>query len=220
MDNHEIVQTRDGSATLISKVYDEAYHNVNGAIAEAVHIYGNAALNFDKANLNILEFGYGTGLNAMMTYKLLTNQQRNIYYVGVDLYPLNFDLILKLGNYKIIGLTYELAKCFCDSWNETLKIDNNFSLLKVQTDIVLFTSEQKFDLVYYDAFSPDIQPELWTKEVFEKIYSLLNHGAKLYTYSSKGSVKRNLRAAGFFVKRLDGPPGKRHIIEAEKILLE
>jgi hypothetical protein len=132
------------------------------------------------------------------------------------LHPLTCDLINRLGNFKIIGLTNKQSKCFCEAWNETLIIDDNFSLLKIQSDIFEFTTEQKFDLVFYDEFSPDKQPELWTNEIFEKIYTLLNHGAKIYTYSSKGLVKTSLRYAGFVVNRLDGRPGKRHIIEAQK----
>ncbi|HRW20677.1 MAG TPA: tRNA (5-methylaminomethyl-2-thiouridine)(34)-methyltransferase MnmD [Bacteroidales bacterium] len=218
MDSLKILKTQDGSATLFSKIFGESYHNINGAVAEAVHIYANAAYKTKATSINILEFGYGTGLNAMITYKLLKNENKYVNYTGVDIQPLSSKLLIEIGYKKLLGLSTKEYSSFTESWNETLTITDNFLLTKIRCDILNFDTSNRFDLVFYDAFSHDIQPELWTKDLFDKVFSMLNDGARLFTYSSKGLVKRNLRDAGFFVKRLAGPPGKRHIIEAQKVL--
>ena len=212
-------KTKDGSYTLYIPDMDEHYHSTNGAVQEAEHIYINAGLNYLNLNcVRIFEMGFGTGLNAILTLKKAVDFELKIEYTAIEKYPLDNEVVksLKFDSF----LAPELYKCFntlhsC-SWGSCNSINDNFSLTKIKADLKDFTPEKKFNLVYFDAFAPDKQPNLWTYDVFLKIYNSLDVGGVFVTYSAKGVVRRTLESVGFDVERIPGPPGKRQIIRAVK----
>lgn len=216
----EIRKTGDGSHTLFVPELNEHYHSAFGAMQESMHVFIREGLNFfdNKKSLSILEAGFGTGLNAWLT--TLQAGHRIIRYHGVEAYPLDKKVTGQL-NYPELMADTEKQSLFHQlheaAWNRETQITENFFLTKTHAKLQdIDLPAATYDLVYYDAFAPDVQPELWTQEIFEKIYMALKPGGILVTYSSKGLVKQNLRAAGFTVKRLPGPPGKKHMVRAEK----
>ncbi|MFC2096974.1 tRNA (5-methylaminomethyl-2-thiouridine)(34)-methyltransferase MnmD [Bacteroidota bacterium] len=210
--------TGDGSDTLYNPEIGDHYHSVFGAVEESSHIYINSAYNyFNKKSLNVLEIGFGTGLNAILTCIESKKKRIHTIYHSLELYPLG-SVITDNLNYSDIfindkNIIKHIHSC---RWEEECRIDDYFVLKKIKADILSYSINEKYDLVYYDAFGPDKQALLWTKEIFSKIFNSLNNGGILTTFSVKGIVKRALKASGFNIHRLPGPSGKRHIIRAEK----
>jgi tRNA U34 5-methylaminomethyl-2-thiouridine-forming methyltransferase MnmC len=217
----EIKKTDDGSHTLYVPELDEHYHSAYGAVQESMHVFIDAGLKYfdDKDELSILEVGFGTGLNTLLT--LIETPLQKITYHAVEAFPLDLKTIKKLNYPNLMsGQESDLIfkKIHDADWDKEVKITDKFMLTKVSSKIQdTALPKNHFHLVYYDAFAPDVQPELWTEDIFNKIYTSMKPGGILVTYSSKGLVKQNLRAAGFTVKRLPGPPGKKHMVRAEKV---
>lgn len=215
----QTVVTADGSVTLKRPDLEETYHSIHGAVQESMHVFIQAGLNYvlhNKSNLKILEMGFGTGLNAYLTAVEIQNTINNIEYIAIEKFPLANETYDKL-NYALDKKNRVLWENICFSeWNQLNEVVPNFSLNKIESDLYNFSTEKKFDLVYYDAFGPRVQPELWTQEVFEKIFSFMNDSGVLVTYCAKGEVKRNLKACGFSLESLQGPPGKREMTRAIK----
>lgn len=197
---------------------NEHYHSTHGAIQEAYHVYIQQGLKaIDSKEISILEIGFGTGLNCFITY---LETDKIIDYVGVEAYPVNVDEIAKLNYVSELKATSKKAvfeQMHVCNWEEKCVISNTFSLTKQQKFFSELQDENKYDLIYFDAFGPEKQPELWTKEVFEKMHLALKENGILVTYASKGDVKRAMKAAGFKLKRLPGPIGKWHMLRATKI---
>ncbi len=218
----KVIITADGSSTISVPELNEHYHSVNGAIAEAKHVYIITGFKeVEKDEISILEIGFGTGLNSLLTLIESEEKSKSVFYQGVEAYPvstselsvLNYIEELKADNYS------DSYKFMHDSdWESEIKITDKFTLLKQKKSFTEIEDIDKFDLIYFDAFGPDVQPELWTEDVFRKMYKSLKPNGILVTYSSKGIVKRALRSVGFSIKRLDGPKGKRHILRATKIV--
>ncbi len=216
--------TRDGSHTIAMPAKGIAYHSVHGALQESMHVYIKAGLkqllnSFTQGQISILEVGFGTGLNALLTAIELEKSETMAYYVALEPFPIRHEEATVL-NYCEQCRRTDLKSVFikmhhCD-WNKGIVLTENMLLCKCSNTLETFGSATKFDLIYYDAFAPSAQPELWTKEVFQKLYGMLNAGGLLVTYCSKGDVRRAMAAAGFAVKRLPGPPGKREMLRAEK----
>ena len=213
----EIIITSDGSTTIHLPEWNEQYHSKHGAIQEAYHVFIKSGLNIvDKKELSILEIGFGTGLNCFITFLEAKNK---INYVGVEAYPvaeeevvkLNYVSELKAEEYK--GLFNKIHQSL---WEEKVDITKNFSLLKRQQFFKDIKDENSFDLIYFDAFGARVQPELWSEAIFKIMYKALRQNGVLVTYAAKGSVRRAMRAVGFFVERLPGPPGKREMLRAIK----
>ncbi len=217
----ELKTTADGSHTLFVPDLNEHYHSTFGAIQEALHIFINEGLNsISKNEIKILEIGFGTGLNAFLTVLESEKNNKKIIYHSLEAFPLEMNLIETLNYSKLIDSTKDelfqsLHKC---EWNKEVQIAENFTLKKIEADLVNFKYTDRYDLVYFDAFAPEIQPELWSESVFRNIFNALNDNGILVTYSSKGIVKTALRNAGFTVVRRKGPIGKRHILRAIKFL--
>ena len=217
----KIVRTFDGSDTVYVPDIEEHYHSINGAVLESDFIFIKNGLNYCKtAPLRIFEAGLGTGLNALLTAVKSLKDDREIYYTTIEKYPLPAYITSSL-NYK--EFFSEVGKRIFDNihscrWNKPEKLTSNFTLHKIEGDLLTYDIEGSFDLIYFDAFGPEKQPELWTCEVFRKIAVLTSPDCILVTYSSKGEVKRALRSNGFKVTRLPGPPGKRHILRAVKFI--
>jgi len=213
--------TRDGSHTLFIPEKDETYHSVHGAIQEAEHVFIEAGLRYfkNKSNIKVLEVGFGTGLNAILTYKYSENSKVNIEYTGVELYPLDQEVIEKLNYVNLIdGIDHEQYRSLhaCE-WGKVHKISTYFQLTKLHIPILKQKGEEMFDVVYFDAFGPNAQGEMWGKTVFELIFRLLKQGGHLVTYCAKGSVKRTIKEVGFVVESIPGPPGKREMTRALKL---
>lgn len=215
----EIVRTEDGSDTLYVPELDEHYHSVHGAIQESEHIFIGAGLSFSKADpLRIFEVGFGTGLNALLTCISAEKLQRNVYYTSVEKYPLqpevtaslNYASVLKGDSGRLFDIIHK------SRWNSPVRISDNFILNKIEGDLLSKNIEGVYDLVYFDAFGPEKQPEMWSDEVFARIGEAVSRNGILVTYSVKGSVQRCLKRVGFTVELLPGPPGKRQILRAVK----
>ena len=221
----KIITTEDGSHTLFNEELNEHYHSTHGAINESKHIFidaGYKALN-PKHAYNILEIGYGTGLNALLTLKEVINTCVKINYVAIEAFPIVNSVYSKLNYIELID-DESLEKYFNElntsSWNYPQYITDNFILNKIDAKIEdISLTETSFDLVYFDAFSPEVQPELWDTSIFEKIYNAMKFDGILVTYCAKGEVKRTLKSVGFEIENLPGPTGKREITRCRKVLL-
>ena len=216
----EIILTDDGSHTLFVPELGEHYHSVHGAIQESDYIFIKCGLNSSKADpARIFEVGFGTGLNAFLTAIDASSQNRKILYTTIEKYPLPGSVINAL-NYKDFFCPesgYLFDRIHAGKWNITEDISNTFTLIKIEGDLTKHEIPGNFDLIYFDAFGPDKQPEMWTDNVFEKISAITVSNGILVTYSAKGTVQRMLKKYGFDVTLLPGPPGKRQIIRAVKI---
>ena len=217
---NKLVKTADGSHTVYVPELDEHYHSIHGAVQESTHIFINSGFGFCKADpLNIFEVGFGTGLNALLTALKSAEGTREVNYTSVEKYPLPDDIINSL-NYKLFtGKKGEdiFKKIHASKWNISQNICSHFKLKKINADIITTNFSGFYDLIYFDAFGPDKQPEMWSRKIFEMVSEITARGGILVTYSAKGEVKRNLKAFGFDVTLLPGPPGKRQIIRAVKI---
>jgi tRNA U34 5-methylaminomethyl-2-thiouridine-forming methyltransferase MnmC len=220
----QVVLTKDGSHTISIPELNVTYHSIHGAIQESQHIFIEAGLKasdlFSYIGVHhVLEVGFGTGLNALLTLIEADKEENRIYYTGIDLYPLheqqaallNYCTLLQVPDYQRLFM-----KMHEGPWNEMFEITEFFRLTKVADSILNFTSDNLYSVIYFDAFAPSAQPELWTKEVFEKLFNLLHPEGLLLTYCSKGDVRRAMQAAGFTVEKIPGPPGKREILRARK----
>lgn len=231
----EILLTSDGSTTIHLPDWDEQYHSKHGAIQEAIHVFIKAGLHFYNAvpktfgiistssvnnkPVSILEIGFGTGLNAFITFLETNKSKLAIDYVGVEAYPVSDEEIKQL-NYvnelEAASFSKEFSLFHSTSWEEKVAISNCFQLTKRKQFFEDIKDENEFNIVYFDAFGARNQPELWTETIFEKMYKALQQNGVLVTYSAKGSVRRALQKVGFTVARLPGPPGKREMLRAIK----
>lgn len=222
MNRIEIHRTRDGSHTLWDASHGEHYHSVSGAYGESMHVFIENGLYHAQQSfiqeINILEIGFGTGLNALLTS--LHQGQWLVRYTGVEKYPIPEDIWNQMGYeaFEPEGAQGAFKKIMTCEWETEQRIKPNFWLTKITRDILDYEPKNgQYHLIYFDAFSPSVQQELWTPEVFQKLYAALVPGGILVTYSAKGMLKQALRGAGFGVERLPGFAGKRHMIRARKL---
>ncbi len=230
----DILETSDGSYTLISSTFGEPYHSRHGAITESEHVFINAgllAVAENKKKISVFEMGFGTGLNALLTWMKAEELELKCNYHAVEPYPLQREEWASL-NYGQLLDQEKFERLHACKWNQEVKLSEHFSFKKISEDIEEYLhlsaspclegrrrNQDRFDLLYYDAFAPNAQPELWTESIFSQMFSLLNTGGILVTYCAKGQVKRNMKAAGFIVESLPGPPRKREMIRATKVKL-
>lgn len=218
----QIITTEDGSTTIFLPEWQEHYHSKHGAVQEAMHVFINAGLHqlpTDKP-IHILEVGFGTGLNCLLTRIEAKKSGLTIVYTGVEAYPVAPDEVLKMNYCEVLGKEGEPE--FFESmhqlpWDLEQILLPDFTLTKRKQFFEDLDDADQFDLVYFDAFGSRVQPELWEEPIFKKMYRALKQGGILVTYSAKGSVRRLLQDLGFEVERLQGPPGKRHMLRAKKL---
>lgn len=212
--------TADGSNTLFVPELDEHYHSVKGALTESQHIFIQMGLNHSQAESpHVLEIGFGTGLNAFLTLLEAEKQSRKVCFTSIERYPLKEDIVRKLGYPEIIApeKSEKFYALHTVPWNQFVEISPCFTLHKIEGDFTHFDFQSHYDVVYFDAFAPEKQPEMWSQPLFNRLYQQMNPGGILTTYCAKGVVRRMLQAAGFTVERLPGPPGgKREILRASK----
>lgn len=224
-----IITTGDGSKSIQIEDWNEQYHSIHGAIQEAQHVFIDAGLQhyFESVNkkpqtepveVSILEIGFGTGLNAFLTLIEVQKLNISVNYVGVEAYPVSEDEINQLNYVQLVSSEnqHQFDKLHGLSWEIEHEISPNFKLNKRQQFFADIKDVNQFDLIYFDAFGARVQPELWTKTIFEIMYNALKPNGVLVTYAAIGEVKRSMKALGFNVERLQGPPGKRHMLRATK----
>jgi tRNA U34 5-methylaminomethyl-2-thiouridine-forming methyltransferase MnmC len=216
----EILQTLDGSTTIHLPDWNESYHSKHGAIQEAYHVFIQNGLNtFNGQPVSILEMGFGTGLNAFITFLESKKSNQKIDYHGIEAYPISTNEISQMNYVSELNATSETTIFYliheCD-WQTTIEISSLFTLTKRQQFFEQIEDEDKFDLIYFDAFGYRVQPELWSTEIFRKMYKALKSNGTLVTYAARGVVKRSLIEVGFTVEKLPGPPGKREMFRAKK----
>ena len=219
----EIIATADGSVTIFLEDWNEHYHSKHGAIAEAMHVFIQTGLahsvhTLQTRALAVLELGFGTGLNALLTKQYADTHALKVDYTALEAFPIAKEELQVINYPECLNTPKaEFLKLHELPWEVKHEVNANFYLCKQQLDFTAIKSESEFDLIYFDAFGPRVQPELWTLEQFQAMYKALQDGGILVTYSAKGDVRRAMQAAGFKVERLPGPPGKREMLRATKI---
>jgi len=212
--------TEDGSHSLLNSQYNQHYHSVSGALKESRHIYMNLGLipvlEAAEGPVRIFEMGFGTGLNAFLSWQAADHFKKSILYTGVEAFPVSMEEASTL-NYETVTSFTGFMKLHQSSWFEDHPLSGFFTFRKEQLTLQAFSTEYLFDVIFYDAFDPKAQPELWTDEILGKIAAQTRSGGVLVTYSSKGIVKRALAAAGFKVEKHKGPGKKWHVLKAVKI---
>lgn len=211
--------TADGSHTLFVPQLNEHYHSVNGAIQEANHVFLNAGLSeCTKTELSVFEVGFGTGLNTLLTALYAYEHKVKINYTSIEAFPLSLDIIEKLNYSSKDAVLYH--KLHEVEWGSEQQISDYFCLTKLQADFIEYDFSNRanaFDVIYFDAFAPDIQGAMWSQHIFDAMYSISKSKAIMTTYCAKGIVRRSMQAAGFTVERIPGPPGKREMLRARKL---
>lgn len=225
MERH-ISITEDGSHTLIIPELDEQYHSTHGAVQEAYHVFIGAALEYftthhpQQKEISILEIGFGTGLNAFITMIEAHKSALHINYTSLEAYPLQAQEYEQLNYADTVPQGHHFTDKFLQlhhsQWEESVTIDQKFILTKRLMKFQDFSTKNLYDIIYFDAFSPRVQPDLWTKEIFGAMWDVLKTGGVLSTYCAKGSVRRAMQSVGFTVERLAGPPHKREMLRAVK----
>jgi tRNA U34 5-methylaminomethyl-2-thiouridine-forming methyltransferase MnmC len=236
----ELFTTKDQSHTLYVSELDETYHSRNGAFEEAMYVYigkglldwiakmpsatlqkdssGSYKMAGSPASTSILEIGFGTGLNAWLTAIECAKEGIHCRYHSLETKPLEWTLLKQLNYTQQSTEQHQqlFAALHTAPWNAETAINNGFSICKFETPLQSFEPETTYDIIYFDAFAPEKQPELWTATCFQKLFDCLNPNGVIVTYSSKGDIKRLWRQIGFEVERLPGPPLKRHMLRGRK----
>jgi tRNA U34 5-methylaminomethyl-2-thiouridine-forming methyltransferase MnmC len=233
----KIIITSDGSHSIYVPELNEHYHSIHGAIQESNHVFIEAGLkpfllpssslrSMLAGEVKILEIGFGTGLNALLTFLAAENSDLKINYTTIEAFPLKEEIVKELNYVSQLNvkedLKIKLQNIFeafhsCE-WEKDVSISEHFTFKKILAALQSTRlAEKQFDLIYFDAFGPPVQPEMWTEEVFSKIAAATKQGGVLVTYCAKGEVKRTLKKAGFSIENLPGPPGKREMVRAVKV---
>lgn len=215
-----ITKTSDGSDTLYSEEIMESYHSLNGAVQESMHVFINAGFSqINKSHIRIFEVGFGTGLNCALTWREAKRKNIHVEYETTEAYPIPEDIYRKLNYPEVLedlgAEAFDLIHTA--SWGKWEVLEKEiFNLKKDNVDFIVQIIEGKYDLVYYDAFAPNKQAELWDEPLFNKLYDAMNPGGIIVTYCAMGEVRRKLQRSGFKTERLPGPPGKREMLRAVK----
>jgi tRNA U34 5-methylaminomethyl-2-thiouridine-forming methyltransferase MnmC len=224
VENIQLIQTSDGSSSLLNVALNETYHSTHGAIQESAHVFIKNGLQFfieknHSNSVSIFEVGFGTGLNALLALLFSQENKVQINYTSIEAFPVDWETASQL-NYPD-QLKRDTQNYFQQlhqaEWEKKTKITETFSLFKVKTSIQNFElSPNQFDIIFFDAFAPTKQPEMWTLQVLEKIVLATKSGGVFVTYCAKGQLKRDLKSLGMVVESLTGPPGKREMVRAIK----
>ncbi|AMO19296.1 tRNA (5-methylaminomethyl-2-thiouridine)(34)-methyltransferase MnmD [Flavobacterium columnare] len=212
----KIITTLDGSTTIQLVDWNECYHSKMGAIQEAYHVFIKNGLDFfENQSISILEIGLGTGLNAFITFLESERKKQYIKYEGVEAYPINIDEVQKMNYCSALNEESKIPifeKIHISEWNKEIDLSERFSLKKRKQFFHEIEDTNRFDLIYFDAFGYQVQPDLWTEEIFHKMYKALKDKGVLVTYAARGVVKRAMKSVGFEVVKVPGPPGKREMM--------
>ena len=218
----ELILTADGSKTIYIPEMDENYHSTNGALQEALHVFiQNGIRTFNpKGEITVFEMGFGTGLNALLTLVDAVNSTRKINYIGIEAYPVELELIKEINYESLVNeqFTESFSSMHSLPWEQKHIIHPNFTFQKIHAKIQNYqTLNSSVDIIFFDAFGPKVQQEVWTIDVLKKMYDMLKPNGILVTYCAMGQMKRDLKSLGFKVEGLPGPPGKREMTRAVKL---
>ncbi len=222
----EIITTADGSKTIFIPEWNEQYHSKHGALQEARHVFLKTGLAHfvelypSVKEISILEMGFGTGLNALITIEEAKKYTLRINYVGVEAFPITSEEVEGMDYPEVIegqDAQENYKKLHNTEWEREVAITPEFSLTKRKQAFETIDDISKYDLIFFDAFGPRVQPELWTEEIFSKMYSALKSNGVMTTYCAQGAARRAMQSVGFTVERLAGPPGKREMLRASKL---
>jgi tRNA U34 5-methylaminomethyl-2-thiouridine-forming methyltransferase MnmC len=222
----KIIFTEDGSHTIAESGKNVTFHSIHGAIQESVHVFIDAGFKYiiiqlQDQQVNIFEMGLGTGLNVLLTFIEAEKLNQKIYYEAIEEFPLKENEAKELNYCEQLGRS-DLKNIFLQlhtsEWEKEIHLSSHFIFKKYRTSLLNFSSTHFFDLIYFDAFAPKAQPELWTEEIFKKMFSILTVNGILVTYCSKGSVRRAMFAADFVVEKIPGAQGKREMMRAVKMV--
>ena len=224
MPNLTFAQTADGSRTIFNAEVGEHYHSRHGALQESQHVFLQSGLNYfrEKSGLQeakILEVGFGTGLNFLLTADLSQEKKIRVQYTGIEAYPLPFDMISKTeyDQYVSTGIWDRFLNSYMASFTSSVQIGDFCELEIAECKLHDFTSKQTFDVIYFDAFAAIHQPDMWTDEALSHVCSFLNPGGVFVTYAITGNLKRSMKALGFNIEKVPGAPGKREMLRAVKL---
>lgn len=223
----KIITTKDGSKTIYIEEWNEQYHSIHGAIQEAKYVFLKHGLAFklsqiehiNSSAISILEIGFGTGLNAFLTFLKSQKSNITIKYTGIEAYPVSLEDISKLNYPEAVEEMQQQSaflKMHSCAWEKPCPLSKQFTLLKVKSLFKELNYNQQFDIIYFDAFGARVQPELWEAPIFNIMFKALKQNGVLVTYSAKGSARRAMQSVGFQVEKLPGPPGKREMLRAIK----
>ncbi len=222
----KVITTSDGSHSLYHPLLKETYHSTHGAITESQHVFIQKGLAYQKSlgldAISVLEVGFGTGLNALLTLHFAhQHPEMNIIYHSLEPFPLPTEIVDQLNYAQRIGLSSKdfknLHEC---AWDEPIDLRFNFHLLKMKSRLEHLTAGERYDLVYFDAFAPSKQKEMWDISILNKVYEMMNPGGVFVTYCAQGQLKRSLKAIGLEIESLNGPPGKKEMTRAVKYMNE
>lgn len=215
----EILDTADGSHTLRNKTLNVTYHSTNGALQESIHVYIEAGFRYALERfkkIHVLEIGFGTGLNALLTYNESVKTGIDVDYQTIEKFPIAAEIVNSL-NYAAYDPHNVFEKLHASDWNTAHRISDFFGFTKNLIDVNDFKISTDVHLVYFDAFAPDSTSEMWHKDIFERIYEVMIPGGCLVTFCAKGNIKRMLKTCGFKVEALPGYAGKREMTRAIKM---
>ena len=218
-----IVKTADGSDTIAIDDLSVSYHSKHGALQESTHVFIDAGLKYyhsqypECGTIKIFEMGLGTGLNFLLSNDYASKSKVKIDYTAIEKYPLSDNEIKDLNYAELLNEAELFDILHSMEWGKYIQATDGVRLHKVKGDLEGFGSDELYDVIYYDAFAPNAQPELWTVDVFKKLYGMMTDNAILVTYCSKSDVRRAMISAGFEVEKLQGPPGKREMLRALKV---
>lgn len=217
----EIFTTSDGSHSLLNTDLNETYHSTHGAVRESIYVFLNKGYDLvverNPTEIHILEIGFGTGLNALLTLQKSLNSSIKVFYTTIEAFPLGEEVWTKLNYTDTLGSREYFEKLHQASWSQWQEITPNFQLFKVNGELqhALFP-EKKYDLIYFDAFAPSKQPEMWELDILQKVVDLMGDKAVFVTYCAKGQLKRDLKSLGLQTETLEGPPGKKEMVRGIK----
>ena len=217
MDDLEIITTSDGSHTLRNKQLNETYHSIHGAVQESMHVFIKAGLehyckDHPANDISILEVGFGTGLNALLTLQYAIQHNLNIRYTTLEPYPLTMDVWSKLNYGERDDGEHHFRLLHEAAWDSEVTLNPEFTIFKIKTGVNEVQLKEDYDVVYFDAFAPAVQSELWGYDALKKVITILKPGGVFVTYSAKGQLKRDLKNLGLMVETLPGPPGKNEMV--------
>jgi tRNA U34 5-methylaminomethyl-2-thiouridine-forming methyltransferase MnmC len=218
----EILITGDGSPTVAIPEINVTYHSMHGAIQESMHVFIEAGLKpllnrSARQPISIFEMGFGTGLNALLTLIQADQSQQEIYYETIEPDPVEADRVNRLNYHEQLqrpDLKNAFEQLHYCEWNKAIAITPYFTFKKMNGALTAYSADTKFNLIYFDAFAPTVQPELWTTEVFKKLNGIMETNGVLVTYSSKSIIRKAMTQAGFTVTKIPGPHGKREMVRA------
>jgi tRNA U34 5-methylaminomethyl-2-thiouridine-forming methyltransferase MnmC len=222
MSNLEIITTSDGSNSLLNTQLNETYHSVHGALQESIHVFITNGLDFfnqrSPSQINILEVGFGTGLNALLTVQYAEKNKTEIHYTTLEAFPIDAEIWKQLNYAEALADKEYFQKLHSTEWDEEVLLTPDFSILKINETLEKVTlNASSFDLIYFDAFAPNKQPKMWELPILEKIVLTMKPHGVFVTYCAKGQLKRDLKSLGLNVETLPGPPGKKEMVRAIKL---